>query len=776
MKKIICLVFLMLCYSNGSAQLSNETVSGYGKLNNMLYDATIQNKIYASTQGNHILVSVDNAATWEVLYSLPKQEVITQLSMLPGNESLVFSTNKESMIYVYNLTSNAITAQIPVPPSNVQGTEPSSISAFWVYDATAQTIIVNTSFLSQFSHSNKVFYSTNAGQTWDEVYFSEDHGNIKVQNVAISPNNPSKLFIARSFVVNDEDPDAAFGGMLISTDAGATWTESLPNNILKPIAFHPTNPDEIFTATFGSPELQTQSVYKSADGGVTWTTININFTDEYFSQIQSIAYNPANPNHMIMLEDNEVLTSFDGGNTWQTNYYNEESNSQYYFGLNASFNPFDTNQVLIANDYYPQASNDGGNSMTQLNVPFRRVNSVATSNINTEKHLYYDMAGGKMHKDLVTNTTEVYGVTPVANSFSQPNHYLYADPLVSGRVFSYRATMSFGGQLKVSFDNLTTEHLLMSNGASSFNGITVDPANSNVLYIALTMYDESTLYKVDFSDLENVISEEIATPETFSESRIISSIIADDNGIYIAKSGKIFKLTDNAATWVEKTNGLSEADMAFGRIYEISQNPLNGAEFMIATDFGVYKSSDSGDNWTLVLADNYCRRIKYSPTQNQVIVASKYSNTTDDGQIEAEILYSQDNGQTWTTITSEMLDSAQSYSMDYIFEDDKILVFLATPDLGVLKYEINDLTLGTETPTISNHSVTVFPNPTTSHITIQSADHLTIDEIQVFSAAGRKVSTTTQTTMSTESWSNGLYFVRVKFTNGSYSISKIIKN
>ncbi|MBC8643577.1 hypothetical protein H9W95_04355 [Flavobacterium lindanitolerans] len=53
------------------AQISYEASTNFGKLEDLTYDATVPNKIYGRTQGNHIIVSVDNGATWSVKYSFP---------------------------------------------------------------------------------------------------------------------------------------------------------------------------------------------------------------------------------------------------------------------------------------------------------------------------------------------------------------------------------------------------------------------------------------------------------------------------------------------------------------------------------------------------------------------------------------------------------------------------------------------------------------------------------------------------------------------------------
>lgn len=76
-----------------------------------------------------------------------------------------------------------------------------------------------------------------------------------------------------------------------------------------------------------------------------------------------------------------------------------------------------------------------------------------------------------------------------------------------------------------------------------------------------------------------------------------------------------------------------------------------------------------------------------------------------------------DNGLNWQTVSSQDLNYVQSNSMDYIFDGNNIIAYIATIDIGVIKYGIHDVTLGTNNPEVNN-PVSIYPNPANENATV----------------------------------------------------------
>lgn len=765
MKRITLLAVLLCMPILGFSQITFESAAGYGKLIDVTYDATVENKLYAATHGNHLVVSYDNAATWDLYYSYPGSAWIQDLKLAPGNQRLTFTTG--TALQFFDIATQTITQSVQVPQSGVADADPSYYVSYSVFDAAGQIILANTNFQVGLDTFGKTFYSTNGGASWLEIYYTLNHDNVFVENVAISPANPQKLFLARGN--GDSDID---GGLWISNDGGQTWTVKIAGIPVDAIAFNPSNNQEILVGTGISFGEYPENLYRSTDNGETWVIIPMTWSDQSLNNITQIVYNPLNVNKIILLEENEIALSTDGGTTWTNTVYEAGIADDYYFGIKASYNPFNENQVAITTDIYPQMSNDGGATLTQIHAIYRNTISVAVASYGPNKHLYYGANGGRFHKDLTTSVTDSYALTSV-HSFTVKKNFMVADPVIPGRVFTYAASGAFGGWLSVSNDYAATTTNLMQAFGDDMQELTIDPNNSNIIYVAMRMGEDGTLHKIDLSDLTNVIVTEIATPQvTEMNNGVVTGVVIDpanSNIIYIAKRTKIFKSANGGLTWVEKTNGL-DAILDIDLIWDMQVNPLNPQEMSIASNVGIFRTTDSCETWTQILPDVDVRRIKYSPINNGVIVGSVFANSTD----LTSIVYTTDGGTTWAAVTSAMLNYVQSYAMDYLFEGNSIYAFLATSDLGVIRYDITNLSLGVHDQ-VAQNPVRLYPNPASSTVTIYSDDNIDTLSINVFSITGQSVLESNGNVIDVSGLSNGIYIVKSKDVNGKTYVSKLIK-
>ncbi len=121
-----------------------------------------------------------------------------------------------------------------------------------------------------------VWKTTDGGETWTNV----TDGQLKTSSVgaiAIAPSDPNVLYVGmgehaiRGVMTSHGD------GVYKSTDAGKTWTHvGLPRSrAISRIHVHPTNPDLVYVAAQGAPygPSEDRGVYRSKDGGATWTKI-----------------------------------------------------------------------------------------------------------------------------------------------------------------------------------------------------------------------------------------------------------------------------------------------------------------------------------------------------------------------------------------------------------------------------------------------------------------------------------------------------------------------
>lgn len=116
-----------------------------------------------------------------------------------------------------------------------------------------------------------VWRTTNAGTTWEPV--TDSVGIASVGAVAAAPSDANVVWVGTGD--NSLTRSAYWGdGVYKSTDGGATWTNVglRDTQHIARIVIHPTNPDIVWVAALGhlgtpNPE---RGVFKTTDGGRTW--------------------------------------------------------------------------------------------------------------------------------------------------------------------------------------------------------------------------------------------------------------------------------------------------------------------------------------------------------------------------------------------------------------------------------------------------------------------------------------------------------------------------
>ncbi len=172
--------------------------------------------------------------------------------------------------------------------------------------------------------------TTDGGVTWSAV----GDGQFKTSSVgavAVAPSNPDVVYVGfgevqlRGNVIQGD-------GVYKSTDGGKTFTSVglVPTRAIGRVRVHPTNPDVVWVAALGDPYASTadRGVYKSIDGGTSWSKVL--FRDERTGAVDLVV-DPANPEilYASMWEVSRtphslssggpgsgLFKSFDGGATW----------------------------------------------------------------------------------------------------------------------------------------------------------------------------------------------------------------------------------------------------------------------------------------------------------------------------------------------------------------------------------------------------------------------------------------------------------------------------
>ncbi len=123
-----------------------------------------------------------------------------------------------------------------------------------------------------------VYKSIDAGRTWTKMGLGESR---HIGHIAIHPTNPDVVFVAAQGNIWGPSPER---GVFKTTDGGRTWKKVLyvdENTGANDVAFDPTNPRLMLASAYtrqrksfgGIPTGAGSGLYKSVDGGDTWTPV-----------------------------------------------------------------------------------------------------------------------------------------------------------------------------------------------------------------------------------------------------------------------------------------------------------------------------------------------------------------------------------------------------------------------------------------------------------------------------------------------------------------------
>ena len=762
MKSVLSLLMVFSCTLILNAQINFEGSNEYGRLYDVTYDLNTQNKIYALSLGNHLVMSEDNGQNWEVIYSFPANGPSLGGLRTLGDDSLSFyvqnsSNADENTIYILDIDTEEIVNQYNPPIS--AGATQSWVGSYSIYESDSDVVLFEQGYKIGTAVYSKVYYTNDGGTTWTEIYDHLNNDEIFPNNVAISPNDPQTIFILRGV-----GPNSVIGGLFVSNDAGATWTEKEAGQAFRSIAFNPDNPNTILLGTASTSSTTVQNLYKSTDEGDTWQIVPISWDTYFLDSINYIAYDANDINNIIVLEGNEIVISADGGTTW-TNYIYEESTLTYYYGLKASYNPFQSGELQITTDFYPVISTDGGATVSVSGNPMFNSNYVGVSN-EGEGHLYYGAQRGLIHENMTTMVETPYYVEPINFFFSDPAPKFMIDSNLEGRMYMF--TDSFTGQyLWLSNEHGGNISQLIFTEFDQFYSVKTDPNNTNKIWAS---YQNEGTIKIDFTDVFNPIITSVTMPS--SEPHITTFIDSSNSDrVIVGLGGAVFETTDGGVSWTNISDGLT-LDPQTDYIFDIQQNPNNSDEFMIGTTQGVFKSEDSAQTWSQSYTGSNVRKVKYSTVvENQVAISIPSAEF-----VQAQVVYTVDNGAEWTAVPFEAIEHVGSNSMNFMFHENSITAFLGTYDLGVITYEIDTTILSNPTFDNSTNQMVVYPNPTNSILNIELMDGEAANKITIFSYTGQKVNEVSDMrSINLENLSKGIYFVRVQGSNGGNYVKKIIK-
>ena len=187
-----------------------------------------------------------------------------------------------------------------------------------------------------------LFKSTDHGETWQAVSSTSGNGGFSyVNSISIHPQNPNNLIVATN------------SGIFVSHDGGLSWQQTFSGRAQSLVA-NPQNPQTLYLGVNG------MGVYRSTDRGKTWLARTSSIGDGYSFGRVEVALAPNDTTHVYAAFDasynsnhlTRLWVSRDATATWATLMAtsNTETNwlgDQGWYDHLITVNPSNKNEVIV---------------------------------------------------------------------------------------------------------------------------------------------------------------------------------------------------------------------------------------------------------------------------------------------------------------------------------------------------------------------------------------------------------------------------------------------
>ncbi|MEL6866626.1 MAG: T9SS type A sorting domain-containing protein [Bacteroidota bacterium] len=614
-----------------------------GRVTDVAIHPTDHDIIYAGGSVGGVFKSTDAGESWTPVFDDAGNLSIGNIAIAKSNPDVVYVGTGEAN---GSATSGAFFGDGVYKSTNggssweSVGLEASNHVGRIIVDPTDEdrVFVAATGVLYGKNEERGLYRTMNGGQDWERIFYLND--STACIDVAINPNNPNILYTVTWERIR-YPWQRTYGGVnsriYRSTDGGDNWqqlTNGLPDDDEDTgrigIAICESQPNVLYASYTRNPITNTFfGLFKSVDGGTTWTRTNDGDLSSVFSSFGwffgNVRVDPKNPDDVFVLGQS-LYRSQDGGDSWEFATANMHVD---FHGLEYAND--DSDFIVIGNDGGLYISEDGGNVWDHKDViPISQFYTAHVDFQNPERHYGGTQDNGTI-RTLTGNTDDWERI------LGGDGFYVLVDPTDNQFVY---AEFQFGN-LRRSVD-----------GGASFsnatNGIGDSDRNNWNTPVVLDPNNPSTLY--------------------YGTERLYRSV-------------------DRAASWIPISDDLSNGQHpsgsgSFATIITISVSPSNSDVIWVGTDDGnVQRTTDGGGDWLKVsdgLPERAVSRVAAHPTDEATAYAtlSGYRNV----DYQPHVFVTNDYGQSWTDISGNLPELPVN---DIIIDTDLPSKLYVATDMGV---------------------------------------------------------------------------------------------
>ncbi len=541
------------------------------------------------------------------------------------------------------------------------------------------------------SHGDGVYKSTDAGKTWKFVGLGDTR---QISRVRVHPKNPDIVYVAaigHLWASNEER------GVFRSKDGGKTWQKILYRNAetgVSDLTFDPNNANTLYAAFWQIKRTPWSmesggaggGIFKSTDGGDTWTEITRNngLPTTVLGKI-CLTVSAVNSNRVwatVEAKDATALyRSDDAGDTWQkvSDNPNIKQRPWYFFRVYADTQNADTVYVLNVGLW---KSIDGGRNFTNVDVPHGDNHDLWIAPNDSARMIEANDGGANVSLNGGKSWTEQ----------DQPTAQFYRVALDQDFPYNIYGAQQDNSTVRIASrtnDFAITERDWYNVGGGESGWIAPHPENSNVVFAGsydglLTRADRRTGQQrnVDVYPDNPMGAGTEATKYRFQWSYPILFSPHKTGGVYplYTAANILFRSMDEGNSWQAISPDLTRNDKSkqkssggpisqdntsieyYDTIFTVAESPVSQGVIWAGSDDGlVHVTRDNGKSW-----DNVTPKGMPEWIQINAIDASPFDAAT---AYVAATAYKSDNykpyifktidyGKSWKKITNGIKDDA----------------------------------------------------------------------------------------------------------------------
>lgn len=616
-----------------------------------------------------------------------------------------------------------------------------SSTANSTFNYVQRVIVTSSGVILASTRDGGVQRSTDGGINWSSVLNSSSNGASSSRANDLDVASNGDIYATLGIFSN--------GSIHRSSDEGASWVAITPSGsperielAVAPSASSSTGTTVLYALASNFND-EVEWFKKSTDGGSTWSDLTIpqyrsqncslsgtDFTRGQVWYDLTIAVKPTDEDVVLAGGINVVKTSDGGTSTAEVSYWTGGCDSYVHADIhNIVFRPNHPNEVVIGSDggvsYSTNAGSSSDPSFSDRNKDYNVTQFYAVAAQNTVDVGYF-IAGAQDNG--TQQFTDANGMSTVAINggdgafcfIDQDNNNFQISSYVYNVYDRHNSNGSWTGNLSnnqnqgrfinpADYDNdqnilysagdenqlmriseITTtpntqETLSVSLDGGQISAIRADAYSSNRIFVGT---ESGNIYVIDDANNTPSVSNITSNISTVGYISSIDIGSSDDELIVTFSNygvGSVWYTNDGGSTWINKDNDGSLPDMP---IRWALFNPNNTREVLLATELGVWSSSDitnanpgwdqSSDN----LANVRCDMLQYRSSDNLVVVATHgrgiFTSTVFDGLATPSDLIIAQDGQGIILNWTDNSDAEENYVVERSVGDESSYSIIAT--------------------------------------------------------------------------------------------------